>query len=184
VKQKDKQLMTVHVESRILAIRGQKVILDSDLAEIYGVPTKRLNEQVRRNKDRFPEDFVFRLTAEEKGEVVANCDHLNRLKFSPALPRAFTEHGAIMAANVLNSPKAVQMSVFVVRAFVRLRGYLEANKALAEKLAELERKLTSRLDVHEGAILHILSEIKKLTAPPPPEPKRRRIGFVVKDEQQ
>ena len=91
------------------------MILDIDLAAIYGVTTKRLNEQVKRNLDRFPSDFAFQVTPAEKSEVVANCDHLRRLKFSPVLPRAFTEHGAIMAANVLNSPRAVQMSVFVAR---------------------------------------------------------------------
>ena len=109
-------IATPSVESRILSIRGQKVILDSDLAAIYGVTTKRLNEQVKRNAKRFPDDFVFRLTPKEKKEVVANCDHLKDLKFSPVRPYAFTENGAIMVANMLNSPQAVRMSVFVVRA--------------------------------------------------------------------
>ena len=113
-----------NIESRILTIRGQKVILDADLALIYGVPTKRLNEQVKRNAKRFPDDFVFQLTAAEKAELVANCDHLARLKFSPVLPLAFTENGAVMSANVLNSPQAVRMSVFVVRAFVKMRELL------------------------------------------------------------
>ena len=99
------------ISTAILTVRGERVILDADLAATYGVTTKRLNEQVKRNTDRFPPDFSFQLTAEEKAEVVANCDHLARLKFSPVLPRAFTEHGAIMAANVLNSPRAAQMSV-------------------------------------------------------------------------
>lgn len=91
------------IEKRILVIRGQGVMLDADLAGLYGVSTKRLNEQVRRNLDRFPEDFMFQLTAKEKAEVVANCDHLAKLKFSPVLPHAFTEHGAIMVASVLNT---------------------------------------------------------------------------------
>lgn len=91
------------IESRILLIRGQKVMLDSDLAKLYGVSTKRLNEQVKRNQKRFPADFMFKLTAKEKAEVVANCDHLSRLRFSPVLPNAFTEHGALMAASVLNT---------------------------------------------------------------------------------
>ncbi len=95
------------VESRILFIRGEKVMIDADLAALYGVTTKRLNEQVKRNRERFPHDFMFQLTAAEKAEVVANCDHLRRLKFSPNLPFAFTEHGAIMLATVLNSPKIV-----------------------------------------------------------------------------
>jgi len=126
------------VAKRILVIRGQKVMIDSDLAEIYSVTTKRFNEQVRRNINRFPADFMFQLTVEEKAEVVANCDHLANLKYSPHLPYVFTEHGAIMAASVLNSPKAVDMSVFVVRAFVRMREILSTHKQLAEKLQELE----------------------------------------------
>jgi hypothetical protein len=105
----------------ILMIRGHKVMVDADLANLYGVTTKRLNEQVKRNRERFPDDFMFQLTAEEKEQVVANCDHLARLKFSPAIPNVFTEHGAIMAASVLNTPRAVEMSVYVVRAFIRLR---------------------------------------------------------------
>ncbi len=140
------------VQSRIVALRGQKVLLDADLAAIYGVPTKRLNEQAKRNARRFPEDFAFQLTLEEKAEVVANCDHLRRLKFSPVLPNAFTENGAIMAANFLNSPQGLRMSVIVVRAFVKMR-------ELAQQLKELEAKLTSRLDVHESAIVEVLQRI-------------------------
>src|SRR5208283_8076 len=121
------------IEERILFIRGEKVIIDADLAELYGVPTKRLNEQVKRNIDRFPADFMFQLTIKEKEEVVANCDHLERLKYSPTLPYAFTEHGAIMAASVLNSPKAVEVSVFVVRAFVKLRQLAGEHRELAKK---------------------------------------------------
>jgi hypothetical protein len=109
------------VESRVLSIRGEKVLLDSDLALIYGVATKALNQAVRRNIERFPPDFRFQLTRAERTEVVTACDHLRHLKFSPVLPWAFTEHGAVMAASVLNSPRAVAMSVFVVRVFVRLR---------------------------------------------------------------
>ncbi|MBM4046488.1 MAG: ORF6N domain-containing protein [Planctomycetes bacterium] len=180
--QKPLLLPTVHVESLILAIRGQRVMLDADLAQVYGVTTKALNQAVKRNLDRFPTDFVFQLRESEKLEVVTNCDHLYRLKFSPVLPYAFTEHGAIMAANVLNSPRAAQMSVFVVRAFIKLREYLATNRALAEKLAELERKLTERLDVHERAIVHILEQIRKLMAPPPPGPPKPPIGFQVHED--
>jgi hypothetical protein len=129
------------IEQRILLIRGQRVILDADLAELYGTTTKRLNEQVKRNRGRFPEDFMFQLTKREKAEVVAICDHLAKLKFSPVLPNAFTEHGAIMVASVLNTKRAIQVSVFVVRAFVKLREMLAAHKELAHKLVELERKL-------------------------------------------
>ena len=122
-------------------IRGEKVILDSDLAEFYGVATKRLNEQVRRNRSRFPEDFVFQLTAAEKTEVVAKCDHLRKLKFSKSLPLAFTEHGALMAANVLSSPQAVEASVLVVRTLVYLRRMLAANSEVAGRLTAVEKHL-------------------------------------------
>ena len=128
------------VEETILYIRGQRVILAADLARLYGVTTKRLNEQVKRNRDRFPEDFIFQLSTKEKAEVVANCDHLSNLKFSRTRPYAFTEHGAIMAASVLNTPRAVEASIFVVRAFVKLRQMVAAHKDLEKKLAALERK--------------------------------------------
>jgi hypothetical protein len=153
----------------ILLIRGQKVMLDADLAELYGVTTKRLNEQIKRNRARFPADFMFQLTEDEKAEVVANCDHLARLKFSPALPTAFTEHGAIMAASVLNSARAVEMSIFVVRAFVRLRQMLASNVELARKLAALERK-------HDAQFKVVFDAIRELMTPPEPK-KKRPIGF-------
>jgi hypothetical protein len=168
----------VNIERLILSLRDQKVILDTDLARIYGVPTKRLNEQVRRNPTRFPGDFVFQLAPDEKAEVVANCDHLRRLRFSPVLPYAFTEQGAIMAANVLNSPQAVRMSVFAVRAFVKMRELLGSIKELARQLKALETKLTARLDGHEAAIVDVLQRIMRLLDPPPePEASRRQIGF-------
>lgn len=134
------------IVSLILDLRRRKVLIDADLAEIYGVTTKALNQAVNRNAERFPGDFVFRLTSKEKMEVVTNCDHLARLKFSPALPRAFTEHGAIMAASVLNSPQAVAMSVFVVRAFVRMREQLAANAAILRRLAEIDKDLLRPVD--------------------------------------
>src|SRR6185436_2211931 len=127
-------------ERSILLVRGHRVLLDADLAEIYSVTTSRLNEQVKRNLARFPDDFMFQLTEIEKAEVIANCDHLRRLKFSPYLPSAFTEHGALMLANVLNSERAAQTSVQVVRAFVRLRQMLASHADLARKLEELEQK--------------------------------------------
>lgn len=164
---------TENIEAKILLIRGHKVMLDADLAELYGVETKRLNEQVRRNSDRFPEDFMFRLTAEEKAEVVANCDHLARLKFSSSLPYAFTEHGAIMAASVLNSPCAIEISVHVVRAFVHMRELLSGHKELAQKLAQLERKVGA----HDKAIAEIINAIRQLMAPEEPK-KKRPIGFA------
>lgn len=156
------------IERKILLIRGEKVMLDADLAALYGVTTKRLNEQVKRNRERFPNDFMFQLTEEEKAEVVANCDHLKRLKFSPTLPYAFTEHGAIMLASVLNSPIAVQTSVLVVRAFVKLREMLATHKDLAKKLKEIEKK-------YDAQFKGVFDAIRELMRPP--ETKRRKIGF-------
>jgi hypothetical protein len=167
------------IEPLILTIRGQHVLLDSDLAELYGVTTKALNQAVKRNRRRFPRDFMLRLTAKEKARVVANCDHLARLKYSPSLPYAFTEHGTIMVANVLNSPRAVEVGVYVVRAFVKLRQLVVAHKELAHKLDELERKV----DTHDDAIRQLIEAIRQLMAPPP-EPKRRgKIGFGRENEQ-
>ncbi|MCX5885652.1 MAG: ORF6N domain-containing protein [Proteobacteria bacterium] len=158
------------------------MILDADLAHIYGVKTKALNQAVKRNIDRFPADFVFTLTAAEKMEVVTNCDHLSQLKFSRSLPYTFTEHGAIMAANVLNSPEAVKMSVFVVRAFIKMRQMLSDHRQLARKLSELEKLLTARLDTHERAIVHVLEQLMQLLNPPVhPEPPPKQIGFRVKE---
>jgi len=173
--------MTVQVgviEQRILLVRGEKVIVDADLADFYGVPTKRLNEQVKRNRERFPADFMFQLTAAEKTEVVAVCDHLSALKFSKAPPFVFTEHGAIMAASVLNSGRAVEMSVFIVRAFVKLRGAIAAHKDLAAKFDQLERRLVD----HDEQIVSLVQAIRKL-ASLDVVPKRRRIGYQVEAEQ-
>lgn len=156
------------IERKILLVRGERVMIDTDLAELYGVETKRLNEQVRRNKERFPEDFMFQ-DATEKMEVVANCDHLSKLKFSPNLPYVFTEHGAIMAASVLNTPLAVEVSVQVVRAFVKLREMISTHKDLAKKLENLEKKYDSQFKLVFDAIRQLMT---------PPEPKKKRvIGF-------
>jgi hypothetical protein len=160
------------IQQRILLIRGEKVIIDSDLAEAYGVTTKALNQAIRRNVDRFPPDFMFRLNKKEKQEVVTNCDHLQNLKYSAVNPCAFTEHGAIMAASVLNSPKAIEVSVYVVRAFVRLREMITGHKELAGKIAELERKVGG----HDEQIMVLIEAIKQLMDPRLP-PKTRRIGF-------
>ena len=117
------------MEQTILLIRGHRVMLDADLAHLYGVTTKRLNEQVKRNRNRLPTDFMFQLTSKEKAEVVANCDHLTKLKFSPAKPLAFTEHGAVMVASVLNSKRAIEVSIYVVRAFVKVREVLGSHRS-------------------------------------------------------
>ena len=163
------------ITSKILIIRGEKVMLDADLAKLYGVTTKRLNEQLRRNRMRFPDDFVFQLTKEEKNELVANCDHLKNIKYSKTLPWAFTEHGAIMVASVLNTPLAIEMSVFIVRAFIQMRDMLRHHKKLAEKLAILERKVSTH-DVH---IRSLFEAIRQLMSPPPK--KKSLIGFTAKD---
>ena len=161
------------IQQRILEFRSQKVIIDADLAAIYGTTTKRLNEQVRRNIERFPTDFMFQLTKEEKTDVVANCDHLVNLKYSPHLPFVFTEHGTLMAASVLNTERAVQVSVFVVRAFVKLREMVATHKEFTTKLKELEQ----RVGTNDQAIIELVQTIKKLMEPLPPKPKRK-IGFL------
>jgi hypothetical protein len=160
------------IEQRILLVRGERVIIDADLAEFYGVPTKRLNEQVTRNELRFPVDFVFRLTKEEKSELVAKCDRFGNLKHSTVLPRVFTEHGALMAATVLKSSRAVEVSLFVVRAFVKLRQVIEQHRELARRLTQLENRLAE----HDGQILALVRAIKQLARPDSIPPKRR-IGF-------
>jgi len=132
------------------------------------VPTKVFNQAIKRNRERFPDDFIFQLTKEEKDEVVTNCDHLKRLKFSPNLPFAFTEHGAIMAATILNSPVAIKVSIQVVRAFVKLREMLATHKDLAKKLEDMERKYDAQFKVVFDAIRELMK---------PPEPKKRQIGF-------
>ena len=169
-----------HITRAILVLRGQRVILDSDLAAIYGVSTKRFNEQVRRNRIRFPADFMFQLTAEELHSLRSQ---FATSKTAPSgrggrryLPYAFTEHGAIQAANVLNSPRAIAMGVYVVRAFVRMREMLVSNKELAQKLDQLEARIEKRLATHDEAIAAILSAIRELMNPPPP--KQRSIGFT------
>ena len=185
------------INNLIREIRGVRVILDSDLAALYGVATKRLNEQFRRNRKRFPEDFAFQLTADEVTNLRSQfatskkgdqSDALNWSQFATSSSRrrgkayrpwAFTEHGALQAANILNSARAVQMSVFVIRAFVKMRETLLGTRELAKKLAVLEKRLTGRLDSHEAAIVHVLQELMLILNPPPspPAPPRPKIGF-------
>lgn len=161
------------ITNSILILRGHKVLLDSELAALYGVTTARLNQQVRRNLERFPKDFMFQLTAAEHTGLMlqsatSNPGRGGRRK----LPLAFTEHGAIMAATVLNSSQAVEMSIYVVRAFVQLREMLTSSREVAQKLAELERKLAT----HDHAITGIIRTIRELMNPR--EPKKRPIGFI------
>ncbi|OGW82353.1 MAG: hypothetical protein A3G33_11665 [Omnitrophica bacterium RIFCSPLOWO2_12_FULL_44_17] len=160
------------IERKIFLIRGYKVIIDRDIAELYGVTVKALNQAVKRNKKRFPGDFIFQLTAKEKNEVVTNCDHLVTLKFSHVLPYAFTEHGALMAATVLNSPRAVEMSMYVVRAFIRMREAFVNNQILHKRLAEIETVLLS----HGTCLRDLYKKIRPLLVPPL-DPPKRRIGF-------
>jgi hypothetical protein len=185
------------IESLILAVRNQKIILDADLAGLYGVPTKRLNEQVKRNADRFPDDFLFQLTATEFENLksqfatsslavtkdqdvapnwsqIATASHGGRRK----LPHAFTEHGAIMAATVLNSPEAVAMSVFVVRAFMQMREQLAANAAILKRLAEIDRTLLEQ----DAELRAIWMKLQPLLAPPPEPPRKRIQGFNPHDD--
>ncbi len=164
----------VPIESVIIVARGHRVLLAADLARIYGVETRVLNQAVKRNGEKFPEDFMFRLTRDEAESLVRSRSQsviLKRGQNIKFLPYVFTEHGAIMAANVLNSPHAVQMSVFVIRAFVRLRHVVTTHKALAGKLAELEQIVAS----HDGHIKTLFDAIRQLMEPP--TSKSRRIGF-------
>ena len=175
--------MLPRVQARILTLRGQRVLVDADLAQLYGVPTRRLNEQVKRNAGRFPPDFMFQLNAAEKAEVVAICDHLSKLKFSRTLPFVFTEHGAIQAANVLASAQAVEMGIYVVRAFVQLRQASLAHADLDRRLTELQER-TERLELsHDifsrntrNQLRQVFEALRELMTPP--VPPKRPIGFV------
>ncbi len=173
---KDQTAVALRVESRILVLRQHKVILDSDLAELYGVPVKRLNEQVKRNRDRFPADFMFQLSAKEH-ESLRSQNAASKRGGRRYAPYAFTEHGAIMAATVLNSERAVEMSIFVVRAFVRMREMVAQNRQIVAKLEELEQ----RLEKHDSDIEQLIEAIKELMVPP--EPSGRRIGFQLPAKQ-
>lgn len=164
------------IENKIFLIRGKKIMLDRDLAELYGVPTKRLNEQVRRNIKRFPEDFMFQLTKIEKAEVVANCDHLKVLKFSPQLPYAFTENGIAMLSSVLNSERSIQVNIKIMRAFTMFREYLSTHKELAIKFKELETRIDTRLNKQDKKIQSILEAINCLLSIP--EKHKKIVGFT------
>jgi len=163
--------------SRILLVRGVRVMLDADLAALYGVETRVLVQAVKRNLARFPEDFMFQLTAQEFADlrsqtVISSAGHGGRR----TAPYAFSEHGALMAATILNSSRAIEVSVYVVRAFVQLRDLLASNKELAQRFSELERRLERKLATHDQAIASILDAIRQLMAPP--NPPKRPIGFI------
>jgi phage regulator Rha-like protein len=192
------KLTTDQLGRLIYEVRGERVMLDSDLASIYGVEIKALNRAVKRNADRFPKDFVFQLSEDEWKKLryqigTSSSDpkhqslryqigtlNTGRGRHRKYLPYVFTEHGAIMAANVLNSQRAVQMSVFVVRAFLKMRALLGDKRELAQKLAALEKELKKRLDVHEAVIVTILQRVMDIIDPPalPPPPPKPRIGFT------
>ena len=171
-------ISSAEIALSILVLRGQRVLLDSELAALYGVSTKRFNEQVRRNRKRFPADFLFQLTAEESSSLRSQSATLKagRGRHRKYLPYVFTEHGATMAATILYSPRAIEMSVYVVRAFVQLREALASNKELARRFAQLETRLDRKLTAHDEAIASILSVIRQLLHPP--ASKRRPIGFT------
>lgn len=170
------------IATRIRVLRGQRVLLDAELAALYGVSTKRFNEQVRRNARRFPADFMFKLSSAEWKALrsqFATLEKASRGRHRKYLPLVFTEHGAIMAASILNSARAIEVSVYVVRAFVLLREAVSAHKELARRLDELESRIGKKLSSHDEAITGILSAIRGLMAKP--EAKRRPIGFIASD---
>lgn len=194
-KQADARVSSPQFDGLIYTVRGVRVMLDRDLAEIYGVATRVFNQAVKRNKSRFPEDFMFQLTRAEaefirrsRSQNVTASSSATRIRSQIVtaskrnvryLPYAFTEHGALQAANILNSPRAVQMSLFVIRAFIKMRETLLGTRDLARKLTALEKKLTGRLDLHEAAIVGVLQELMKILNPPPgpPPPPKKEIGF-------
>ena len=180
---KDFAIPVENLDRLIYEIRGQKVMLDQDLATVYGATTKALNQAVKRNANRFPADFAFQLTHQEVASLRSQSVTSKGRGGRRYLPYAFTEHGAIMAANVLNSPRATQMSVFVVRAFVKMRAVLSDSRELARKLAALEKELKDRLGVHEAAIVTILQRVMNIIDPSalPEPPPKKGIGFQVKE---
>ena len=161
------------IEQRILLIRSKKVMLDRDLAALYGVETKVLNQAVKRNEKRFPPDFIFQLTKEEKVELVTNCDRFQKLKHSTVLPRAFTEQGVAMLSSVLKSERAIEVNIAIMRAFVRLRQMLSANKDLERRFDALEERYDEQFKVIFDAIRALME---------PPEKSRKKIGFEVKEK--
>jgi hypothetical protein len=165
------------IANKILFLRNEKVLLDRDLAELYGVSTKALNQAVKRNARRFPSDFMFRLTKKEKDELVTNCDRFQLLKHSSVSPRAFTEQGVAMLSSVLNSQRAVEVNIAIMRAFVHLRKMIASHKELAKKLKELEHHIKD----HDEKIQAIFDAIQQLITLP--EKSKKKIGFTAKEAQ-
>jgi hypothetical protein len=164
------------IASKILFMRNEKVLLDRDLAKLYGVSTKALNQAVKRNARRFPPDFMFRLTKKEKDELVTNCDRFQPLKHSSVSPRAFTEQGVAMLSSVLNSDRAIEVNIAIMRAFVHLRKMIASHKELAKKLKELEHHIKD----HDEKIQAIFEAIQQLITLPE---KSKKIGFIAKESQ-
>jgi phage regulator Rha-like protein len=165
------------IMSKIIQIRGQKVMISNDLAELYGVTTKRLNEQVKRNIKRFPQHFMFQLNESEKDKVVANCDHLQNIKYSPYLPYVFTEHGTVMLANILNSDRAIQVSIRIVEIYIKMRKNILTNKDLLLKMEQLEKKVGHQ----DEKIVLVFNYLKKFIDVH--DKPRKRVGFKQNDEQ-
>lgn len=172
---------TEFIAERIFVVRGQKVILDADLAALYEVPTKQFNQAVKRNLAKFPADFMFALTAAEWKALRSQFVTLDTGpgRHRKYLPYVFTEHGAIMAATLLNSPRAVEVSVYVVRAFVQLREFLASNKELARQLKALEQRIEKKLGSQDQAIAGVIDTLRRLMSP---SSTKRRIGFVIDDD--
>jgi len=164
------------IASRILLIRGEKVMIDADIAELYEVTTKRLNQQVNRNIKRFPKRFMFELTKDEKNEVVANCNHLEKLKFSPTLPKVFTEHGIMMLANVLRNDGAITMSIKIIEIFIEMREVLNTHKDLLLKMQEIQQKVSSNED-QIMLIFEYIKQFEEIKHKELEQETRKKIGY-------
>lgn len=166
------------ITAKIFVIRGQKVMIDADLAELYNVPTKALNQAVKRNAERFPEDFMFQLSQQERDELVTICDRLTKLKYSSIMPHAFTEAGVAMLSSVLNSKTAILINLQIIRAFIRLRRMLIDHEALRLAIEGLER----RVGKNERDIQLAIQAIQSILTPPEPPKSKIRIGFAPPDK--
>ena len=167
------------ITEKIFEIRKQKVMIDADLAKLYGVQTKRLNEAVKRNKKRFPNDFIFKLTKDERNELVANCDRFNKLKHSTVMPNAFTEGGVAMLSSILNSDTAIQINVQIVRAFIHIKQLLLTETSIRLTVQALEH----RMDKNEENTQLIMNTIQQMLNPPEPEKKKTKMGFGLNTKQ-
>lgn len=175
---KSKSLVKIPDEiiiNKIIVLRDKKVMIDRDLAKLYGVTTKRLNEQVKRNLKRFPDDFMFQITKEEKEEIILQFEHLNGLKFSPVLPYVFTEHGAVMLASVLNSDKAIEVNIQIVRVFTQIRQMLADNTELRLEIEKIKKKMDNHSKNIEVVFQYLDELLEKKENPKP----RKQIGFTL-----